>query len=231
MSTLKRVVKWVILCSLHAILLACGSGSENTASAVNKTRALQAGDSWSYGFNGQGHTPTQNYTYSGTDTVSITQEVMNTEIVLAATTTENVNFSNGTNSTDLAVIYVQQDSNSGDIRLYGRKDPNSIVKTVTDVPLPVIWPGSWDAGKTITANVHYSDGSTDSTSYSYSIMGQESVTTPAGTFATWKYVIVSGIVNETFWFSPQLGHYVKIEITNGTDLNSYTLRSTNVRQH
>lgn len=229
MSLFKLVVTWVILFSLPLILFGCGSGSGDTASAVNKTRALQVGDSWSYDFSGKGHSTNQNYTYSGTSTIITTQELINTETVLAATSTESVNFSTGSSSTYSAVTYVQQDSTTGDIRLYGRKDPNSVAKTVTDRPLPVIWPGTWETGKTITASIHYSDGSADSTSYTYTIMGQESVTTPAGTFATWKYVIVAGTVTETFWFSPQLGFYVKIAMTNGTDSNTYILRSTNVR--
>ena len=229
MNMHKMVVKWVILFSLPVIFFGCGSGSVDTTSAVNNTRALQVGDSWSYDFSGQGHSSSQNYTYSGTSTIITTQELINTETVLAATSTESVTFSSGSSSTDSGVTYMQQDSNSGDIRLYGMKYPNSVVKTVTDRPLPVIWPGTWESGKTNTTNIHYSDGTTDSTSYSYTIMGQESVTTPAGTFATWKYVIVSGTVNETFWFSPQLGNYVKIAMTNGTDSNTYILRSTNVR--
>jgi len=224
----KRVVKWVILFSLSALLFACGGGGDTALVGVSTMRTLQAGDSWTYDFSGQGHNVSQSYTYSGTSTVSLTQETINSETVFALTATETGTFSSGSSYTDTTITYLQQDQNSGDIKMYGITYPNSTLKTVTDQPLPVIWPGSWEAGKTNTAIIHYSDGTTDATSYSYTIMGPESVTTPAGTFATWKYVITSGAVTRTYWFSPQLGYYVKIDITDGTDSNSYTLRSTSV---
>lgn len=229
MHKLKLVIKWVILFSLSALLFACGGGGDTAVVGVSTTRMLQAGDSWSYDFIGQGHNTSQTYTYTGTATMNITQETLNTETVLAMTDTETATFSSGSGTTITTTMYLQQDQSSGNISLYGLLYQNSTLKTVTDQPLPVIWPGSWEAGKTNTAVIHYSDGTTDATSYSYTIMGPESVTTPAGTFAAWKYVITSGAVTRTFWFSPQLGFYVKIYITDGTDSNSYTLRSTTVQ--
>ncbi|MSM39936.1 MAG: hypothetical protein GJT30_09995 [Geobacter sp.] len=224
----KLIVKGLILFSLSALLFACGGGGDTAVVGVSTTRMLQAGDSWVFDFSGQGHTVSETYTYTGTATMNLTQETLNTETVLAMTDTETATFSSGSATTITAITYLQQDQSSGDIRLYGMLYPNSTLKTVTDQPLPVIWPGSWEAGKTNTAIIHYSDGTTDATTYSYTIMGAESVATPAGTFATWKYVITSSGVTRTYWFSPQLGFYVKIDITDGTDSNSYTLRSTNV---
>lgn len=225
----KLIVKGMILFSLSALLFACGGGGDTAVVGVSTTRTLQAGDSWSYDFSGQGHNVSETYTYSGTTTLNLTQEILNADTVLAMTNTETGTFSTGSGYTNTAITYLQQDQSDGDIRIYGKMSQYNTLVTVTDQPLPVIWPGRWEAGKTNTAIIHYSDGTTNATTYSYTIMGPESVTTPAGTFATWKYVIATSGVTQTCWFSPQLGCYVKIDITDGTDSNSYTLRSTNVQ--
>lgn len=216
---LETIAKLMIVVSLHVVLFGCGSGSEATTPAASKLRVLRSSDSWTYDYSAQ----STNQTYAGTMKITITEETVNGKSVLAETSVMT-DLSGVTLPTQ--VLYMQQDPTTGDVLMYGKKNLNdNSVITVTDQPLPVIWPGAWISGKTVSPNIHYSDGTTDQSSYT--ILAQESVTTPAGTFQTWK-ISITGSANGTAWFSPQLGHYIKEEFTNGTATGSYTLRSTNL---
>lgn len=221
MNVFKMVARLLMLVTVHVTLFGCGSGGGDGAPVTSKTRALQAGNSWTYDSNGQTQLNNQNIPVSSTSTITIAQDTLNGESVLAATSLMNT--LDGSNTTFTVVQYYQQDPATGDIMLYGHKQANAPLITVADRPLPVVWPGSWETGKTITPNIHYSDGSTDTTSYT--VIGQETVTTPAGTFSTWKCAFSNG---GTVWFSPQLGYYIKTEFNIGTNIFSTTLRSTNV---
>lgn len=202
-----------MLVFLQLGLLGCGSGA---APVTSKTRALQAGDSWTFD---------EQSIISGasTENISITRQTLNGESVIASTNT--MTYRGSDVSTDIE--YMQQDPITGDIMLYGIKTGNNPVITVTDRPLPIIWPGNWEAGKTITLNIHFSDGSYNTDSYT--VIGQETVTTPAGSFSAWKCVFSGSFYSRTVWFSPQLGNYVKEEYySRGTNGISDILRSTNV---
>jgi len=223
MNMMRVLARLLILVSVPVVLFGCGGGgSGGDESAASKTRMLQPGDSWTYDVSGH---PLNNQTssYSGTMTISITQETLNGESVLAATSIPNITFGGSSTTTSVpAVQYYQQDPSTGDILVYGRKEGNKPVATVTDRPLPVIWPGSWEAGKTVSVNIHYSDGSTDTGTYT--VVGQEAVTTSAGTLSAWKLSFGSGSVSGTSWFVPQLGYYAKNENSVGTsDLRSTTV--------
>lgn len=219
MNAFKMVARFLMLVTMHVTLFGCGSGGGDGAPVTNKTRALQAGDSWTYDSSSQPQLNSQNIPFSYTTTITITQETLNGESVLTATSLMNSSL-NGSNTTFTAVDYYQQDPSTGDILAYGHKTGNNPLITVTDRPLPVAWPGSWEAGKTITQTIHSSDSSTDQGSLT--VIGQETITTPAGTFSTWKCTINTGSESVTVWFSPQLGNYVKFELTSGTDIFSTT---------
>jgi hypothetical protein len=222
MSVMRVIARLLILVVVPVVLFACGGGGSDGSSAASKTRMLKPGDSWTYDVSGHS-LDSQTTTYSGTETLSITQETFNGEPVLAATAVMNVTFSgSSTSSSFTAVQYYQQDPTTGDIVLLGRKESNKPLATVTDRPLPVFWPGSWEAGKTVSLDVHYSDGSSDTVSYT--VVGQETVTTSAGTFPTWKLSVSSGSVTGTSWFAPQLGYYAKGESNAG----AMSLRSMTV---
>jgi len=222
MNAMRVFARLLILVSVPVALFGCGGGGSDGSSAAGKTRMLQPGDSWTYDVSGHSLN-NQTSSYSGTMTISITQETLNGESVLAATDISNITFSgSSTSSSFSAVQYYQQDPSTGDLMAYGRKEGNNPLVTVTDRPLPVIWPGSWEAGKTVSLNVHYSDGSADSGTYT--VVGQETVTTPAGTFSAWKLDVSSGPVSGTSWFVPQLGYYAK----NESNVGPVNLRSTTV---
>jgi len=161
MNVFKVVARLLMLVTMHVTLFGCGGGGGGAEAPVtNKTRALQAGDSWTYDSSVQTQLTNQNIPLSSTATITITQETLNGESVLAATMVSNVTF-NGSNTTAQGVTYYQQDPSTGDILAYGHKTGNDPLITVTDRPLPVAWPGSWEADKTITQIIHSSDGSTD----------------------------------------------------------------------
>lgn len=187
------------------------------APTANKTRALQAGDNWTYDVSGQ----VDQSTFTGTTNVSISQETIDGVPFLEATYIIDFTF-NGSNFSSRSVQYYRQDTSTHDIAQYGRKLGSEPIATVTNKPLPVVWPGSWEPGKTITADIQFSDGT--ATSSSYKVTGQESVTTSAGTFSTWKCVSNLVATSHTVWFSPDLGYFVKMESSS----ISYSLRSTNI---
>jgi hypothetical protein len=225
---LKTFVLVLILVSLQVGLFGCGSGSETAAPTVSKMRTLQVGDSWTYDISGQN----SSVGYTGTWTMSITQGSIAGVSVLAETST--INFvTNGSNTSSSLVGYMQQDPITGNVHPYAIKDSstNDQVVTVTDRPLPIVWPGSWEAGKTITSTIHYSNGTSETASYT--IIGQESVATPAGVITAWKLTISNssnaGTASGIIWFSTELGNYVRMDMTNSTGTASYTLRSTTVK--
>jgi hypothetical protein len=222
MKVMRVIGRLLILVVVPVVLFGCGGGGSAGDVAASKTRMLKPGDSWTYDVSGH-PLNSQTSSYSGTITISITQETLNGEPVLAQTAVQNVTFSgSSTSSSVTSVQYYQQDPSTGEIMMYGRKEVNKPVATVTDRPLPVVWPGSWEAGKTVSVNIHYSDGSTDTGTYT--VVGQETITTMAGTFPTWKLSFGSGAVSGTSWFVPQLGYYVKNENSVGTsDLRSTTV--------
>lgn len=209
---MKVEMRLPVLILMLLALFGCGGGGEDRAPAARNMRALQAGDSWSWDYKVNNQSIP-----AGTLTVTISTDTVNGEPVLAATNTVAGNSAS-------SVGYLQQDAITGDVSIYGMKSGSDPVITVTDRPLPVQWPGSWEAGKTISATTHYSDGRTASTSYT--IIGQETITIPAGTFSTWKCTFAA---SEGFmWFSPQLGQFVKDEGTTETGTYSHTLQSTTV---
>lgn len=224
-----KVFIWLLtVVSLQGGLLGCGSSSGTVAPAASKMRTLQAGDSWTYDVSGQ----TQSGSYSGTTLSSITQDTLIGVPVLAGTSTVNAVW-NGSNTSSTSVSYMLQDAITGDVHPYGIKNSNTNnqVVTVTDQPLPIVWPGIWEAGKTISATMHYSNSTSETVSYT--INGQESVTTPAGVITAWKLTLSNssnaGTSTGTFWFSPELGNYVKIINTNSLGTFSHTLTSTTVK--
>lgn len=228
MNAFKIAVRLLLLVFIQFHLFGCGSDSGNGAPVGTKTRALQAGDSWTYDVSGQ----TQSGSYSGTTLLSVGQDTLAGVSVLAGTSTVNAVW-NGSNISSTSVTYMQQDATTGDLLQYGIKDSNTnnVVVTVTDRPLPIMWPGTWEAGKTITATAHYSNGNTES--ISYTIIGQESVATPAGAITAWKLTLSAssnaGTSTGTSWFSPEIGNYVRIDSTNSVGTFSTILRSTTVK--
>lgn len=201
-----------VLILMLLALFGCGGSGEDRAPAARSMRALQAVDSWTWDYKINNESIP-----AGTLTVTISMDTVNGEPVLAATNTY------GGNSAS-AVGYLQQDTITGDVSIYGMKSGSDPVITVTDRPLPVQWPGSWEAGKTISTTTHYSDGT--STSTSYTIIGPETISTPAGTFSTWKCTFAGS--EGSMWFSPQLGQFVKDEGTTETGTYSHTLQSATV---
>lgn len=228
MRALKVFIWLLAVVSLQGGLLGCGSSSDTVAPAVSKMRTLQAGDSWTYDVSGQ----TSSGSYSGTSTLIITQDTLAGTPVLAGTSTVNAVW-NGSSTNSTSVSYMQQDSLTGDVHAYGIKNSNTNnqVVTVTDQPLPLVWPGTWETGKSISATMHYSNSTSETVSYT--INGQESVTTPAGVITAWKLTLSNssnaGTSTGTFWFSPELGNYVKINQTNSLGTFSHTLTSTTVQ--
>ncbi|WP_157046138.1 DUF3108 domain-containing protein [Geotalea uraniireducens] len=228
MRILRCLVRLLALISIQAMLFGCGSSNDTVAPNVGKTRKLLVGDSWTYDVSGQ----SQSGSFSGTSILNITQDTLAGVSVLAATSTVS-GVLNGSNTSSTSVTYMQQDATTGDLLLYGLKDTNTnnVAVTVTDRPLPIMWPGNWEAGKTINATAHYSNGTTES--ISYSIIGQESVATPTGAVTAWKLIIsVSSnaiMSTGTFWFSPEIGNYIKMDVTNSAGSSSTILRSTTVK--
>lgn len=209
---MKFEMRLPVLILMLLALFGCGGGGEDTAPAARNMRALQTGDSWTLELKINNESVPD-----GTFTVSISMDTVNGEPVLAAT-------NNIAGNSASSVQYLQQDAITGDLSIYGEKSGSGPVITVTDRPLPVQWPGSWEAGKTISTTTHYSDGR--STATSYTIIGQETITTPAGTFSTWKCTFAG--LQGYMWFSPQLGQMVKNEETTETGTYSHTLQSTTV---
>jgi hypothetical protein len=226
--TVSRMFVWsLVIISLQG-LLGCGSSSGTAAPTAGKMRTLQAGDSWTYDVSGL----IQSGSYSGTSVLNITQETLTGVPVLAGTSTVNA-VSNGSNTSSTSVNYMLQDAISGDVHPYAMTDSDAgnQVVTVTDRPLPIIWPGTWEVGKTITSTIHYSDNTSEA--ISYTINGQESVATPAGVITAWKLTISitsnASTSTGTYWFSPEIGNYVKTAITNSAGIFSTILRSTTIR--
>lgn len=218
MNVFNIVARLMIFASLQVILFGCGSGGGDGTPTASKTRALQTGDSWIYEYE-------IGFQFAGIITRNVTRETLNGESVLAITDAMNLNF-NGSNTSGVAISYMQQDTATGDIMAYGNKNGDDPVVTITDRPLPVAWPGIWEAGKTVAMNYHLSDGTTEQVSYT--IIGQESVTTPAGTFLAWKCTSTGSPNSMSLWFVPELGNYVRIDVNSPSYTVRLMLRSTNV---
>lgn len=221
-------LRFLVITSFVMTVAGCGSSSDTTTPTASKMRMLKAGDSWSYDINGQ----TSSGSYTGTVTMNIVQDNLAGVPVLAGTSTITM-VANGSNTTSTSISYMQQDTVTGDLVAYGIKDlnTNNQVVTVADQPLPVIWPGTWEIGKTITTTIHYTNNTTET--ISYTINGREAVATPAGIITAWKLSLSSstnaGTSNGTYWFSSELGNYVKTEMTNSAGTFSSSLRSTTIQ--
>ena len=202
----------------------CGGGDSSTPEKElplsSRTRALQPGDSWTYRVSGNSDFYGK-WKSSLTETVRIDSGSFMGNPVLTRTTITNVEDTAG-----YGVEYLKQ-TETGELIALGAlgldstvAPPDSAHREVRPLiePQPFVF-GEWIAKKELTYQLQYNDQDFVARAAKLVIVGTEKVSTPLGTFDTWKVEVTPNNPRTlksregTYWYAPQLGAIVKEEET------------------
>ncbi len=127
--------------------------------------------------------------------------------------------------------FLSQKKSDGSLFKLGEADSTGKAKTAAQ-PGGYL-PGKWTPGLHYVTEINFNDGIHEQTDWE--IVGTEIVETPAGRFMTWKVeektertgdtanFMAGGTTKATSWYAPQLGNFVKAEMTQ-TVLETMSIR-------
>ena len=188
----------------------CGGGNHEAQPLATRMTTLRHGDEWYYRVDGwvlmQGkHQPVSGQLKVWVDALPLPiydgmQAVIQYDYVF-----------NGAEFAPSARQYVQQDAITGEVRLIGDAGGGAVYPLREVKGQAVLWPGVWSLGN-CPCHAEFTNG--DVLDASLQIVGSEVITTPAGSFTTWRCATTiqdsrNGAAVEEEWWAPQLGGCVK----------------------
>lgn len=223
----------LLICA--ATIIACGGGGGVSGGSgavfplTSKMRQYQAGDTASYQFSGSltDLQTGQTISVSGPATSSCTSR-NGTDVTISTSLTVSGN--GRTVAINASAVYNQ--AADGSLQIVGYTDSNGTTHTTSSTTYTQ--PGTFSSPLAASGTTSFTDGSTLNSSFT--VQGQQQVSTPAGTFATWKVADTSqgNGTNSTatdYWY-PERGIYVRQDFTTTnsqlTLTGSMVLQSTNV---
>ena len=222
-------VRVAYLLCIGGIFLTQGCGGGGKANAVyplsTQTRALQIGDTWVYDDN---EVVSVSAAADAPRLSRVRRVILGGEVAGEYYTTDN--FSQNASG---AVTYFSQTGRGFSPLLPNGPDREEQQLTT---PQTVLF-GQWASGETLSYQLSYeaaADYPTEREGATLTVLGTDTITTPLGTFETWKvqsqtkYAADSDPVSAVYWYAPQIGNFVRARIKNGSNEYDVTLKSTTV---
>jgi len=201
-----------------------GGGGGGTPTPATQLRLYKSGDTMTYAVTGTYQDTNGAYPVKGSATLTLGNATFNGQSVISETTVLSLTVQDHSlNITGIA--YFTQDPVTHDVYELAYTDSKGV--THTDVAPTLLTPGTINATTSLNDTFNYTDGTWKIRTSS--VVGAETVQTPAGSFNCWKVnqsekdsdgTSISG----TDWTDPNVGGDVR-EIGEGTQTNPYSYLS------
>jgi hypothetical protein len=230
-------MRCILFClALGLLLSGCGGGGGGATNAfplATTTRMSQNGNTWNYSLTGVGTVNGHTEAVTGSVTSIISQYVINGQTVFSRTT-QISSLIGGSPYSSTTTAYFVQDSTGEVFEVGDTGGPGNSVR-ILNAPVPVTV-GAWSLSTSQSQSGTFTNG--DTFQSVFAVQGTEVVTTPIGTFTTWKTTNLESLTsngtttnsNTTQWFAPEMGAYVKLygtaTVTNGSQVGTLTITAT-----
>jgi hypothetical protein len=252
-DTMIRTLSFIAAAVAVAGLAGCGGGGGNddggaAAPLATTTRTLQTGDSWQYTVNGSLDTAAGNHILlkTGGMTRSVGAPTGSATAATISQTTQ-LNFPGVSEITGSNLITYSQDA-TGIFQRADTMEADGNQENADGSGSQIIIPALWSDSTGISSDDSYSvnflndDGTTTTKTtnqehFALTVVGQDTLKTPAGKFACWRCTIAAHYVNNgltitgTAWWAPQLGTFVRQDTTETNALGTKHLDYTLISYH